>query len=129
MQCSRCGKCCKKTEMELLNSDVRRLATLGFKPEEFISIHEGIPRLKNVNGFCYFYNVSKRECKIYSKRPLGCRVYPVIYVEGVGPSIDKLCPMWHTVSYKEFKIKARILRKILNRLNEERRKRLIEGER
>lgn len=113
--------------MELLNSDVRRLTALGFKPEEFISIYKRIPRLKNVNGFCYFYDRDRRECKIYSKRPLGCRIYPVIYIEGDGPSIDKLCPMWHTVSYEEFKVKARILRNILKRLNEERRNRLIKG--
>lgn len=113
--------------MELLGSDIRRLAALGFNPEEFVSMRKGVPRLRNVNGFCYFYDRGRGECKVYPKRPLGCRIYPVVYIEGDGPSIDKLCPMGHTVSYEEFKAKARILRRILRRLNEEQRKRLIKG--
>jgi len=51
---------------------------------------------------------------------LGCRLYPVVYVEEKGVALDELCPMRHTVSEGEFKRKARILKKLLKKIERER---------
>ncbi|MBS7608863.1 MAG: YkgJ family cysteine cluster protein [Candidatus Bathyarchaeia archaeon] len=120
MHCLHCGKCCHRTEMELSLKDIQRLASAGFRPEDFITVHGDVPRLRNVNGWCYFYDPFKRRCKAYKLRPLGCRIYPVIYVEGEGFTLDKLCPMRHTVSEKEFKLKAKTLKKLLAKIDLER---------
>ncbi|MEM1565847.1 MAG: YkgJ family cysteine cluster protein [Candidatus Bathyarchaeia archaeon] len=120
MRCLRCGKCCRQTVMELSWSDIQRLVNAGFHIEDFVRMYGGVPRLRNVNGWCYFYSVSKRRCKVYKLRPLGCRIYPVIYVEGEGFVLDKLCPMKHTVSEREFKIKAKALKKLLAKIDSER---------
>ncbi|MEM2385689.1 MAG: YkgJ family cysteine cluster protein [Candidatus Bathyarchaeia archaeon] len=117
MRCSRCGKCCENTEMELSEDDIRRLVEAGHKPEDFMVVYGGTPRLRNLNGWCYFYDLRKRQCKVYRLRPLGCRIYPVIYVEGEGFTLDGLCPMRHTVSEREFKAKARALKKLLAKID------------
>lgn len=47
--------------------------------------------MKNVSGRCVF--LSERGCVIYPNRPEGCRLYPLIYDEGVQRAvIDPLCP-------------------------------------
>ena len=51
---------------------------------------------------------------------MGCRIYPVVYVEGEGVALDDLCPMRHTVSEGEFRRKARILKKLLEKIERER---------
>lgn len=119
MRCLRCGKCCRQTEMELSWSDIQRLVDAGFRPEDFVVMQDGVPRLKNVDGWCYFYSPSERRCKVYRFRPMGCRLYPVIYVEGEGFVLDKLCPMRHTVSEREFKMKAKALKRLLAKIDSE----------
>lgn len=119
MRCLRCGECCRETEMELTEDDVKRLARLGFPPEEFTIIRDGVLRLKNVNGWCYFYDVREKKCRVYPKRPVGCRVYPIVYIEGEGFGIDSLCPSGRTISKAEFNAKTITLRKLLKRLEEE----------
>lgn len=116
MRCSGCGECCHETEMELSNRDVRRLVRAGYRPEDFIVVCDGVPRLKNVNGWCYFYSLADKRCRVYKIRPLGCRLYPVVYVDGKGVVLDDLCPMRHTVSDVEFKRKAKILMRLLEEI-------------
>jgi len=106
--------------MELSSRDIQRLIDAGFDPEDFIVMRDGVPHLRNVDGWCYFYNSKERLCKVYRIRPLGCRIYPVVYVEGEGVALDKLCPMRHTVSPKEFMAKAKVLKKLLERIDQER---------
>jgi hypothetical protein len=106
--------------MELSNDDVKRLAEAGYCPEEFAVMRNGVPHLRNVNGWCYFYSIADKRCRVYEKRPLGCHLYPVVHVEGKGAVVDELCPMEQTISKKELKTKARILKKLLEKIDNER---------
>jgi len=99
-KCIECGICCLNTEMELLAEDIERITSAGYKLEEFAVERDGIYRLKNVDGHCVFYDASTRKCKIYNIRPIGCRLYPLIY-DGEKIEADRTCPTWHTVSKKE----------------------------
>ncbi len=116
MRCSGCGECCRETEMELSSDDIQRLVDAGYSSEDFIVVRDGVPRLRNVDGWCYFYSPAEKKCRVYRIRPLGCRLYPVVYVDGEGVVLDDLCPMRHTVSEKEFKRKARALKGFLERI-------------
>jgi len=120
MRCSRCGICCKKTEMILSDADVERLERYGHNRQKFVS-HDrnGFIRLKNHKGFCAFYDVEKHRCRIYKLRPLGCRIYPVIYSEQEGIVIDDLCPMDNTVSELELRRKGKRVKELLQRIDNE----------
>ena len=91
--CKKCGKCCENTEMPLTRDDVERILSLGYKLEDFAEFRGGFLRLRNVNGRCVFNDPETKLCRIYESRPEGCRLYPLIYVEGVGVAIDaEVCP-------------------------------------
>ena len=126
MRCSRCGKCCEKTEMLLSEADIKRLINVGYKAENFVVYDKkGYAKLRNAGKYCVFYNAEKQLCKVYKYRPLGCRIYPVIFVEGKGVVVDDLCPSKHTVSTAELQRKGRILRKLLERIDVEAEKRVL----
>jgi Fe-S-cluster containining protein len=105
--------------MELSNKDVKIILDTGNRFEEFADLKNGVIRLKNVNGYCFFYNHLDKKCKIYDKRPIGCYVYPVVYLENEFAVIDELCPMGYTVSEQEFMKKEKILEKFLKKLDNE----------
>jgi Fe-S-cluster containining protein len=125
MRCSHCGVCCEKTEMLLSNTDIEFLERLGHDSQKFVwHDRHGFPRLKNRRGFCVFYDVEKCRCKIYRHRPLGCRIYPVIYSEQEGVIVDDLCPMRNTVSKTELRRKSGRVMELLQRIDNEARARL-----
>lgn len=99
-KCIKCGICCIGTEMELLPEDIERITALGYKLEEFAVEKDGIYRLRNVDGHCVFYDPATSTCKIYSHRPIGCRLYPLVF-DGREVYVDKTCPTWHTIPRKE----------------------------
>jgi len=112
-----CVKCCFDTEMLLLQDDVDRISGLGFKEEYFSLKSGGFVSLKNVEGRCVFHDGEK--CKIYSSRPMGCKLYPVIYdVERNRPVLDKLCPYSEEFSLS-FKVRNDLSR-LYHRLLDER---------
>jgi Fe-S-cluster containining protein len=120
MYCSHCGVCCEKTGMMLSNGDIECLERMGYDRQEFVRYdRHGFVRLKNHRGFCVFYDVEKRRCRIYRRRPLGCRVYPVIFSEQEGIILDDLCPMKSTVSKIELARKGKRLMKLLQRIDAE----------
>lgn len=120
MYCSRCGVCCEKTEMMLSDADVERLEKMGYNREKSVRYdRHGFVRLRNLRGFCVFYNVDKHRCRIYRHRPLGCRIYPVIYSEREGIVLDDLCPMKNTVSKIELERKGKKLMRLLQRIDAE----------
>jgi Fe-S-cluster containining protein len=120
MHCSHCGICCEKTEMMLSEADIERLEKLGFSRQTFARYDRyGFVRLKNCHGFCIFYDLEKCNCRIYKHRPLGCRIYPVIYSEQEGVVVDNLCPMKSTVSETELKRKGTKVMGLLQRIEEE----------
>jgi len=94
-----CGKCCYDTEMILLPQDIMELEQLGFPREYFVVIDNGLPRLRNIDGHCVFLDPSTNKCIVYRHRPLGCRLYPLVYdVDKNEVIVDKLCPKAHEIT-------------------------------
>jgi len=92
MHCLRCGTCCIKTEMLLSEKDIERLEHKGYCKDSFVVFdEEGFPKLRNLHGHCFFYNVEDKRCKVYRSRPLGCRLYPVVFDEEKGIVVDEDC--------------------------------------
>lgn len=86
-----CIQCCKETVMLLSNADIKRIENLGFPRDLFVDDVEGWPQLKNQNGHCVFHDGMK--CLIYTNRPEGCALYPVIYdMDNDCAIIDGDCP-------------------------------------
>ncbi|MGC8544132.1 MAG: YkgJ family cysteine cluster protein [Vulcanisaeta sp.] len=101
MACTKCGQCCMNTQMELLPEDIERITSLGYRLEDFAVFDGEIWRLRNVDGHCVFLNPQTMECTIYEDRPIGCRLYPLVYDDVEGPYIDRECPAWNTVDKSE----------------------------
>ncbi len=120
MRCSNCGICCERTEMELSSDDVKRLEKAGFRRDQFSVLDDGI-RLRNVGGWCYFYVLAERKCRVYRNRPLGCRLYPLVFSDDEGVVVvDELCPMGQSVSELELRTKGSVLRRLLRKIDDER---------
>ena len=101
--------------MELSSKDIERLEEMGYRREEFAIIDDGVTRLRNVEGWCYFHSLADKKCRVYRKRPLGCYLYPVVYLVNEGAMVDELCPMGQTISEQELRTKAKILDKLLKK--------------
>ncbi len=103
-----CHECCIETEMQLSEKDIRRLEKLGYRMEEFIVEIDGIRVLRNVDGSCFFLEDGK--CRVYSHRPLGCKLYPVVYdVDTRKATVHDFCPLGRTIRKREIKRAERIL--------------------
>jgi hypothetical protein len=113
--------------MLLSTADVERLERAGYNRQTFARYDEhGFVRLKNRQGFCVFYDLEKWRCQVYEHRPVGCRIYPVIYSEQEGIVPDDLCPRQATVSKKELQRKSRDLMDLLRRIDNEAHARVVE---
>jgi Fe-S-cluster containining protein len=119
LHCSNCGICCEETVMELSSEDIARLEEISYRLEEFAVTEDGVTRLRNVDGYCIFYSRADKKCQIYEKRPMGCYLYPVVYLANEGAVVDDLCPMGHTVSEQELRTKGKILEKLLKKIDNE----------
>jgi Fe-S-cluster containining protein len=106
--------------MELSSEDIKRLEEAGYRLEEFAVIDNGVTRLRNVDGYCYFYSRTDKRCRIYRNRPLGCHLYPVVYLPDEGAIVDELCPMGHTISEQELRAKGKTLNQLLKKIDNER---------
>jgi len=114
--------------MLLSNADIERLERLGYDRQKFVRYdRHGFARLKNRHGLCVFYDVEKCRCQIYRHRPLGCRIYPVIYSEQEGIVVDDLCPMQNTVSKIELKREGKKLMELLQNIDNEAHARVVEN--
>jgi len=105
--------------MPLTMEDIRRITALGFKVDEFAIFNGYYWQLRNINGHCYFLNPKTNKCKIYPYRPIGCKIYPIIYIENIGVSVDSECPMAYTVTEKEIEEAAPILIRIIKEIEGE----------
>ena len=125
MKCIQEGKCCYDTEMLLSEEDIKRIEKLGYARNEFLEIdNNGFAKLKNRGGHCVFLNPETNLCKIYSERPLGCRLYPVIYdLNKKKCIVDKFCPMWYTVSKKEKTHACRSIKRLIEKIFNEQKRR------
>jgi len=103
--------------MWLSRADVERLERAGYRKESFVRLDgQGFARLRNRGEYCVFYDAALQRCKAYRDRPLGCRIYPVVYSEDEGIIVHDLCPMKETVSSREIKQKSRQLFELLQRI-------------
>ena len=78
--------------MLLLEDDVQRIVSLGFEEGSFAVESDGFKMLRNSSsgGRCVFHD--GKQCSIYSNRPAGCRLYPIIFDEDLNhPVKDRLC--------------------------------------
>jgi len=105
--------------MELSSKDIERLEETGYRREEFAVIGDGLTRLRNVDGWCFFYSLADKKCRVYGKRPSGCHLYPIVYLVNEGAMVDELCPMGQTVSEQELRTKGKILVKLLKKIDNE----------
>ncbi len=120
MRCSNCGICCTETEMLLAIRDIRRLEKKGFSSNFFTEFDkQGYAVLKNRDGYCVFYDLKGRRCSVYSDRPSGCRVYPVILDEEKGVVFDDICGSCASISLKEKKVKGKKVIKLLEKIDSE----------
>jgi hypothetical protein len=92
-----CVKCCIETRMPLSRSDIGRISGQGYRFKDFVLKRKRERFLRNSNGRCVF--LRDEGCIIYSFRPEGCRLYPLVYNEKKGKAIvHDLCP--HGLEFK-----------------------------
>lgn len=86
-----CVECCIETRMPLTRFDVERIMRQGYRFKDFVVKRGRERRLKNSDGRCVF--LGDHGCIIYSFRPEGCRLYPLVYDEDYGKGvIHDFCP-------------------------------------
>ena len=89
-----CTICCMETRMPLSRIDIERITRQGYRFKDFVVKRKRERRLKNFNGRCVF--LGDNGCMIYSFRPEGCRLYPLVYNENNRKfAIHDLCPYGH----------------------------------
>jgi hypothetical protein len=77
--------------MLLSRADIELLERAGYAGENFVHYDgHGFARLRNRKGYCAFYDVETRRCKVYRHRSLGCCIYPIIYSKEERIIIDHL---------------------------------------
>lgn len=90
--------------MPLTQSDIRTIESLGYGVSEFSVVVDGIRQLRNIKGRCIFLDSDNNTCTIYKYRPMGCRLYPVIYdIENKVAIADPLCPKSHLITPSDLK--------------------------
>lgn len=103
--------------MVLVPSDVARLTRLGYRFEDFAVVEGDLVKLRNVDGYCYFYDREERRCRIYEERPLGCRVYPIVVdLDEYCVRVDPECPAAETVELEDVYRVLPLLHQILREL-------------
>lgn len=88
-----CRACCFDTRMPLLEDDIARLEAATGRPRDAFTVHEeeGRPRLANKDGHCVF--LDEDGCSVYTDRPAGCRLYPLVLDPETGTGVlDTDCP-------------------------------------
>jgi Fe-S-cluster containining protein len=104
--------------MMLCEEDIYRLEKAGYYPKKFVHIdNHGYARLRNRKGYCFFYDAETHRCRAYKLRPLGCRVYPVIYSEEGGVIVDDLCPERRSVLRREVEAKGKKVMGLLKKID------------
>jgi hypothetical protein len=104
--------------MELCKADIARLERRGYKKDDFSRPGtDGIPRLRNVGEYCFFYDHDRKRCKEYAHRPLGCVMYPINLTTDGEIVIDRLCPEADTLTPEEIESKGKRLRLLLDTIH------------
>ena len=112
--------------MLLSAEDIKRLERKGYDRDFFVRFDsEGYATLRNYRGCCVFYDAGKKRCKVRAHRPLGCRIYPVIYDEAKGIVVDSICPSHSSVTEKQRVRRGRKVLKLLETIDAEAKKRRL----
>ncbi len=79
-ECTKCGKCCMGTVMDLLPIEALRIASLAKKHKKKLTMvnftfDTGVPMVRVLCNPCPFYEGGK--CIIYNDRPSICKAYPI----------------------------------------------------
>ncbi len=119
--CDAVKLCCTETEMTLTRKDAERIDALGYKREEYlVRAADVFCVLRNVDGYCYFYDQESKLCRIYEGRPEGCRHYPIVYDMKKRKCVaDKDCPSRETVTRNEIRKVCHKVRALVEKLVEE----------
>jgi Fe-S-cluster containining protein len=117
--------------MLLSEKDIERLERKGYNRAFFVHFDsEGYATLRNHRGYCVFYDAENKRCKVRAHRPLGCRIYPVIYDEDKGIIVDHICPSRGSVTEKQKAKRGEKVLKLLKTIDSEaERRRLAESTR
>ena len=100
--------------MPLSRGDIDRISDLGYR--DFVDNTGNWPSLLNIDGKCFFLKDGK--CRIYTDRPEGCRLYPIIINnEGTQIGIDDDCPYPDEFSVTE--VHVSILLALIDKLETE----------
>lgn len=82
-ECKRCGACCAgESTVSLSSEEIQSIAQfLNTSQEEFLkkyTVFKGKTRIemKTLNGYCIFFDFSKKICKIHPVKPLKCKEWP-----------------------------------------------------
>ncbi|MFW9901401.1 MAG: YkgJ family cysteine cluster protein [Candidatus Thorarchaeota archaeon] len=118
--CKDCGKCCIETEMIVSEDDINLIMKecQNHLPKQkfYFKNEDNLLQLKNIEGYCVFFEKNSKTCNIYKYRPQGCKFYPLIFdFERKKCIYDKDCPRTH-LFYKRkgtFKRTCKNLRKFL----------------
>ncbi len=115
-----CGRCCYDTEMILTIDDIVEIMGLGYSIDYFAELRDRYVRLRNINGHCVFLDPETNKCRIYEWRPIGCRLYPLVYDPWRDEVlIDELCPKAGTLRGKiDVSIYKQLFRRILEKAQE-----------
>jgi Fe-S-cluster containining protein len=106
--------------MLLSTEDIERLERKGYSKKFFARFNRaGYAKLRNLQGHCVFYDAEKQRCKAYGERPLGCRLYPVIYDETKGIVVDNICPARGSLKEKKIERKGKKVIKLLEKIDAE----------
>ena len=115
----KCTKCCIETSMPLSRLDVERILKERCRFTDFAVKIGKEWRLKNSSGKCIF--LSESACEVYSFRPEGCRLYPLVYDENSKRAVmDRECPFAHEFEFGEDEVDR--LRMLLKRVKKEARR-------
>jgi Fe-S-cluster containining protein len=110
--------------MLLSCKDIERLEAKGYRRDFFVHFDsEGYATLRNHRGYCIFYDTEEKRCKVRAHRPSGCRIYPVIYDEDKGITVDTICPSRNSVTEKQKAKRGKKVLKLLETIDAEAKKR------
>jgi len=104
--------------MLLSAEDIERLERKGYRKDFFTLFDkEGYARLRNLENHCVFYDAERKRCMVYSCRPLGCRLYPVIHDSQKGIILDHVCRAVDKLNEKQIGQRGWKVLKLLERID------------
>jgi len=101
--------------MQLTQADLRQIEDVTGQPWSDFAYYDGQAHviLKNTGGHCIFFSPADKMCVVYAARPLGCRIYPLVYDTDSGKcGYDEDCPHPREVSPPKFaRVQCQLIKK------------------